>query len=88
MSDNPYRSFFRELIRENMDVIVEELAKRTPKARSEKDALSVPEVAARTGLSKPTIHRRIKSGAIPTVPGLNPKRVPANFIDRMMNKTA
>lgn len=75
------REFFRAMLIENIDLVREALGDMAP---VQKDALSVPEVAARTGLSEPTIRRRIKSGTIPTVPGLNPARIPANFINRMM----
>ena len=78
---NPYREFFSAMLIENLDLVREALGDMAP---VQKDALSVPEVAARTGLSQPTIRRRIKSGAIPTVPGLNPARIPANFINRMI----
>jgi hypothetical protein len=84
MSD--FRDIFRDMLRENVDIIVEELAKRAPAAAPVKVALSVSEVATRTGLSQPTIRRRVITGAIPTVPGLNPTRIPADFVDRMMNK--
>jgi hypothetical protein len=84
MSD--FRDIFRDMLRENVDIILEELAKRAPAAKSDKVALSVSEVATRTGLSQPTIRRRVITGAIPTVPGLNPTRIPADFVDRMINK--
>jgi hypothetical protein len=85
MSD--FRDIFRDMLRENVDIILEELAKRAPAAKSDKVALSVPEAAARAGLSETTIRRRVITGAIPTVPGLNPTRIPADFVDRMMNKS-
>jgi excisionase family DNA binding protein len=73
-----------ELTDEQFSALADAVAQRMEGKSVNRDALSVPEVAARTGLSQPTIRRRIKSGAIPTVPGLNPARIPANFINRMM----
>ena len=86
-TESALRIMFREMIRENFDLVEEELQKRgIGPAASSKKALSVPEVAAATGLSQPTIRRRILSKQIPTIPGLNPARIPADFVDRMMSK--
>ncbi len=77
-----------ELTDEQFSALADAVAQRMEGKSVNRDALSVPEVAARTGLSEPTIRRRIIAGTIPTVPGLTPTRVPADFISRMMKNDA
>jgi hypothetical protein len=85
MSKSPeiLREFFRALLIENIDLVREVVAGEM--SAPAKDAYSVPEVAEKTGLSQATIRRRVKAGIIPVVPGLNPARVPSDFVTRMMN---
>lgn len=80
------KQLLAQLLRENSDVLREVMAEITPDKATAKAAYSVNEVAKLTGLSVATIHRRVTSGAIPTVPGLSPKRIPAKYLERMCNE--
>ena len=72
-----------QLNAEQLDQLAEIVASKL-QARPAKDALSIIEAAAKTGVSKDTIRRRIRAGLIPVVPGMNPVRIPSDFIARMM----
>lgn len=86
--ESPLRILFREMIRENFDLVEAELRSRGIKAQPVKKALSVAEVAELTGLCEMTIRRQIKAQIIPAIPGINPKRIPADFVERMIKKEA
>lgn len=72
---------------EQVDTITEALAARIGPAVGKRDAYSVDEVAKRLDVSKATIIRRIHAGIIPTLPGISPMRIPADFVSRMMQQT-
>ena len=79
---------FREMIRDNFDLVEKELQKRGIGADlGEKPAYSVEELAKVLGVSVHTIRRRITAKIIPTVPGINPTRIPASYLARMISKT-
>lgn len=85
--ESPLRILFREMIRDNFDLVEAELRARGIRVTAPtKKALSVREAAELTGLSKKTIERRVNAGEIPVVPGLSPTRIPADFVQRMMKK--
>lgn len=46
---------------------------------------SKKEAAAVLGVSVKTIHRRIEAAIIPTIPNLGAVRIPAAFIDQLVN---
>lgn len=74
-----------QLTAEQVDAIADAVAAKLG-TKGERDALSVDEVAARLGLSKATVMRRIHAGIIPTLPGISPIRIPADFVSRMMQQ--
>lgn len=83
--ESPIRILFREMLRENFDLVEAELkARGIGKPAPTKMALSVKEAAELTGLSEPTIRRRVHAGLIPAVPGISPTRIPSDFVERMM----
>lgn len=47
--------------------------------------LTVGQVAKAFSVSTKTINRRIKAGIIPTLPGISPPRIPAAYVDGMLN---
>ena len=94
--ESPLRILFREMIRENFDLVKEELRKSgiieaelrahllSPPETLK--ALTVQEAAALTGLSEPTIRRRVVAGLSPVGPDLSPTRIPSDFLERMMKR--
>lgn len=75
------------LTEEQVGSILDALASRIGPQVGNRDAYSVDEVAKRLDVSKATIIRRIHAGIIPTLPGISPMRIPADFVSRMMNQT-
>lgn len=51
------------------------------------DTYSVKETAAKLGVIAKTVDRRIKAGLIPQLPNLKSVRIPAAFIDKLVNPT-
>lgn len=51
-----------------------------------RDGYSAQECADRLDISKATVIRRINAKSIPTIPGIKPQRVPADYVARMMNQ--
>lgn len=85
--ESALRILFREIIREYFDLVEAELRSRgIGTAPPRLDAYSVREAAKAVGLSAKTIERRVNAGVIPTEPGL-PTRIPADFVQRMMNQS-
>jgi len=63
------------------DMIAERLHKRTAAPAK---PYSAEEVAEALGVSMSTVHRRIKAGEIPTVPGMGRLLIPAPFIHDLL----
>lgn len=76
-----------ELTEEQVGTIADALAARIGPQIGKRDAYSVDEVADRLNVSKATVIRRIHAGIIPTLPGISPMRIPADFVSRMMNQS-
>ena len=55
------------------------------KLRQRKDTYTVGEAAQKLGVCAKTIRNRIEAKTIPVVPGLGAKRIPAKFIDQLVN---
>ena len=53
--------------------------------RGRKDTYTVAETAKALGVDISTIRRRIKAQVIPTVPGVGAIRVPAAFVEKLLN---
>lgn len=51
-----------------------------------KESLTTQEAAARLGLSRDTVLRRVKAGLIPSISGMGKVRIPAAHIDRLLLK--
>lgn len=53
--------------------------------RGRRDAYTVAEAAEKLGVTSKTIRNRIEAKIIPIIPGVGPKRIPAAYIEKLLN---
>ena len=68
---------------EQLDLLADRIAKKLRNA--ETSTYSVAEAAAVLGVCSKTVARRVEAGSIPRIPSIRPTRIPADFIDRLLN---
>jgi hypothetical protein len=72
-----------QLSDEQLSMIADSVARKLRAGKD--DSYSVAEVAAMMKVNPTTIRRRVEAQVYPKVPNLSPVRIPAAFIDRLLD---